>query len=304
MPITFRKAVRENVSLIIGMIGSSGSGKTYSALELAQGLAGSKPIVMLDTEAGRGLHYADRFTYDYAAINEPFRPATYTSAIAEADKAGYGVIIVDSASHVWSGPGGVLDWQEEELTRMAGDDYCKRESCKMSSWIKPKMAHKQMVQRLLQVHAHLIICLRAEEKMAMEKDDKGKLQVVQKGWQPICDKNLPYELTMSLLFTDAKPGLPNPIKLQEQHRNAFQPGALVGRQTGVALAEWAAGGVEKPRPAASGGAPINHDAIIKAFMEYGGREYIESYLGRPVEEMTGTDRDELKSELARLKKGA
>ena len=26
--------------------------------------------------------------------------------------------------------------QEEELTRMAGDDWKKRESCKMASWIK------------------------------------------------------------------------------------------------------------------------------------------------------------------------
>ena len=32
---------------------------------------------------------------------------------------------------------------------MAGDDWKKREACKMAAWIKPKMAHKQMVQRLL-----------------------------------------------------------------------------------------------------------------------------------------------------------
>jgi hypothetical protein len=139
--------------------------------------------------------------------------------------------------------------QEAELDRMAGDNYAKREQCRMAAWIKPKMAHKKMVQRLLQVRAHLILCFRAEEKIEMLRDDKGKLQVVPKasptglhGWIPVCEKNLPYELTVSFLLTADKPGFPQPIKLQEQHREMFPLNQPIDEQSGRRVAAWAAGG--------------------------------------------------------------
>ena len=50
----------------------------------------------------------------------------------------------------------------------------------MAAWIKPKMAHKQMVNKLLQVRAHIILCFRAEPKIEMVKDGNGKMQIVEK----------------------------------------------------------------------------------------------------------------------------
>ena len=162
---TFRPARRENVSLLIGLAGGTGSGKTWSAMSLAKGICGDKPFAVIDTENGRASHYADQFRFDVLDLRAPFSPDAYTNAILAADKAGYGAIVVDSMSHVWAGDGGVLDWQENELDRMAGDDWKKREAVKMAAWIKPKMAHKHMVQKLLQVRAHLILCFRAEPKI-------------------------------------------------------------------------------------------------------------------------------------------
>jgi hypothetical protein len=144
----------------------------------------------------------------------------------------------------WAGEGGILDWQEEELQRMAGSDYHKRETCKMAAWIKPKMSHKQMVQKLLQVNAHLILCFRAEEKTKMEKDANGKMQIIPIGWQPICSKELPYELTVSFLLTADKPGIPQPIKLQEQHKAMFPSGKLLSEESGKLVSEWAKGGIK------------------------------------------------------------
>jgi hypothetical protein len=152
-------------------------------------------------------------------------------------------------SHVWAGDGGVLDWQEEELDRMAGDDWKKREAVKMTAWIKPKMAHKQMVQRLLQVNAHLIVCLRAEKKIEMVKDPKTNRMVVQErqsltgldGWIPVCEKNLPFEATASFLLTADRPGIPQPIKLQEQHRKLVDMSRPLDETFGLALARWAHG---------------------------------------------------------------
>lgn len=245
---TFRPAVRENVGLWINLIGGTGSGKTFTGMRLASGIAGNKPFALLDTENRRALHYADQFKFDHAEIRPPFRPDAYADAIVAADAAGYPVIVVDSGSHVWAGDGGVLDWQEEELDRMAGQDWGKRERVKMSAWIKPKMAHKHMVQKLLQVKAHIILALRAEEKIEMVKDSQGKLQVQKKqsltgkdGWIPICDKNLPFEATCSFLLLASAPGIPNPIKLQEQHRALFPLDQPITEESGQRLAAWAAG---------------------------------------------------------------
>ncbi|HSW83493.1 MAG TPA: AAA family ATPase [Usitatibacter sp.] len=245
--------MRENVSLLIGLAGSSGSGKTYTAMRLARGIAGDKPFAVIDTEAGRAKHYADAFRFDHGDLQPPFRPGAYAEAIAAADRAGYPVIVVDSMSHEWAGTGGVLDWQEEEFKRLG-----ERDAVKLLSWAKPKQGHKHMVQELLQLRAHLILCFRAEEKIDMikvEENGKTKTKIVPKegpggfkGWLPICEKNLPYELTASFLLLAEAPGVPQPIKLQEQHRPLFPLGKPITEESGRAIAAWAAGGQPKSAP--------------------------------------------------------
>lgn len=247
MTFAFRKAVREGVGLLIGLAGESGSGKTFTAMRLASGIATGKRFAVIDTEAGRAKHYADSFQFDHGDLKPPFRPTAYLEAIKAADESGYPVIVVDSMSHEHAGEGGLLDWHEEELNRMAGDDWKRREAVKMAGWIKPKAAHKQMVQRLLQVRAHLILCFRAEEKIEMVRED-GKMKIVKKqssvgldGWMPVCEKNLPYELTASFLLRSTSPGMPLPIKLQEQHKKFFPLDKPITEESGRLIAEWAKG---------------------------------------------------------------
>lgn len=250
MSYSFRPAVREQVGLILGLVGPSGSGKTMSAMKLAAGVAGpGNRFAVIDTESRRALHYADMFAFDHCDLHAPFRPDAYAEAITAAAKAGYKAIVVDSMSHEWAGEGGVLDFQEEELQRMAGDDWKKREGCKMAAWIKPKMQHKKMVQRLLQLNVCLILCFRAEEKVKMEKDEKNKTVIVPIGWQPICSKELPYELTVSFLLTPDRPGYPQPIKLQEQHKALFPLDKPINEESGRRVSAWAAGGTTPTPPA-------------------------------------------------------
>ncbi len=264
MTFTLRPAVRENLPLIIGIIGGTGSGKTYSALELATGLAGGERFGAIDTESGRMKHYADDFKFDHGDLSAPYRPDAYTEAITATDKAGYPVVVVDSTSHIWAGDGGVLDWQEDELDRIAGKnaDYARREACKMAAWIQPKMAHKRFVQKLLGLRCHLILCFRAEPKIEMVKED-NKWKIIPKptktgkdGWVPICEKNLPFELTMSFLLTDEAPGVPVPIKLEKDHRPMVPLDAPLSRATGARLAEWAAGRKPAATPAAESASTV------------------------------------------------
>ena len=245
MNIQFKPAIREGVFTLIALAGPSGGGKTYTALRLAMGLANGSGIAGIDTEACRMKHYADQFKFDHLELVSPFTPARYLECIIAAETAGYKVCIIDSASHEHAGEGGLLDFHEAELQRMAGDDYKRRESCAMAAWIKPKSEHKKFVNRLLQCKMHIIFCLRAEEKVKPIKDEEThKIKIMSIGWQPICEKNLPYEMTVSFLLTPDKPGFPQPLKLQEQHKPMFPLDKPISEESGKLLAAWAAGGAK------------------------------------------------------------
>lgn len=247
----FKPAVRENVSLLIALAGASGSGKTYSALRLAKGLAPSGKIAFIDTEARRGLHYADQFDFMHADMRPPFRPSNFIDGIRAAEAAGAEVVIIDSFSHEYDGEGGIMDW---------ADELAEKGVKSPGNWKDPKLAHKKMMNALLQCRASLIFCLRADEKIAIEKkevEERGrtfmKTVITPLGWMPICEKRFMFEMTASFTLTPDKPGMPQfnlPHKLQRQHRGMFEEGVPISEDAGRALAEWARGGTapapEKP----------------------------------------------------------
>lgn len=243
MSFEFRDAVRRNVPLLVLVSGGTGSGKTESALRLATGLAGGNEFALIDTENGRALHKADDYQFKHADLAEPFTPERYTEALRAADDAGFPVIVIDSGSHEYEGIGGVLDIQLAEFDRMGG-----RDSARMASWIAPKRRHKAFVRELLRTRAHVVMTLRAEDKVDVVKDADGKTKIVPKsslvgadGWIPICEKRLPFEATISLLLTADAPGVPKPIKLERRHADLVPLDAQLDEKVGLALAEWAAG---------------------------------------------------------------
>jgi hypothetical protein len=247
MTFEFRDAVRSNVPLLILLAGGTGSGKTESAMRIATGLAGAQPFAVIDTENGRALHKADDYTFKHASLDEPFTPERYSEAVTAADAASFPVIVIDSGSHEWEGIGGVLEMQQAEFERMGS-----RDSMKMASWIAPKQRHKRFVQQLLRARAHVVVCLRAEDKIEVVKEG-GKTVVRPKesligaqGWIPICEKRFPFEATISLLLTADAPGVPKPIKLERRHAGLVPLDRVLDENVGVALAEWAAGAA-RPR---------------------------------------------------------
>jgi hypothetical protein len=295
--ITFRPAKREQIPLLIGVAGGTGSGKTYSALMLARGLANRQPFAIVDTENGRAKHYADLFPeMRHGEIHAPFRPDKYADAI-QTGAAEFPVVVVDSMSHEWAGDGGCLDWHDQIM----GGDQKKN----LSAWIEPKRAHKAMVTRLLQVGAHVILCFRAEPKVEQVKDANGRWQIVPKpsltgldGWIPISEKMLPYELTASFLLMADRPGIPKPIKLQEQHRPMVPLDKPLTEETGRSLGEWAAGTVS------GAGAGLSAEQFSQAAKALGASrdavaEVSRRLFGRGTSRLTGAERQQLLDEVAR-----
>lgn len=233
--LQFSPAKRERVGLLIALAGASGSGKTMSALRLAQGLAGDKGrIAFIDTEARRALHYADKFRFDHLEFRPPFKPARFIEAIEAADKAGYDVIVIDSFSHEYDGEGGIIDWADE-----LADKGVKSPG----NWKEPKLAHKKLMNKLLQLRASIIFCLRADEKIEIIREG-GRTQVRPLGWMPICEKRFMFEMTASFTLIPNQPGKPQfdlAHKLQEQHRPFFPAGKFIGEEAGEMLRAWATG---------------------------------------------------------------
>ncbi len=301
--IEFLPAKREAISLLVGFAGGTGSGKTYSALRVATGLAGGERFGVIDTENGRASHYADDFAFDSARLDPPFTPERYLEAIRAADAAGYPAIVVDSASHEHAGDGGLLDMHDAELERMGG-----AAAANMAAWIKPKAEHKRFVSELLRLRAHLILCFRAEPKVEVRKKSGGGVEIVPKetltgldGWIPIAEKSLPFELTLSFLLMPDAPGVPKPIKLPEALR-AFVPlHAPLDEMVGAALSGWARGAQQSELEDAETAQRLEETIASLLAAKAITSEQLEAAVGRPfsVAELSDTEAAGL---LARLEK--
>ena len=231
-----REATRKNVKLLIGLAGVSGSGKTYSALQLAYGLTNkiSKKVGFLDTENGRGSLYADIFGDNKFLIGDmlpPFAPEKYTESIKQFEKAGVEVIVIDSFSHAWEGEGGCKDIADEAL----------KQGKKVANWIKAKAEWKKMLNSLLLANCHVIVCMRARPKVRVETV-KGELTYIDEGLQMITEKNAPFEMTASLMLHDSG-------KYQDVLKCPAELVEILGRgkgyitvEDGLALRKWIEGG--------------------------------------------------------------
>lgn len=256
--VTFTDAVRDDTSLLIAIAGASGSGKTYSALKLATGLAQGEPIFGIDTEAKRMLHYASEFRFKHLDMRPPFTPEAFMEAIRAAESQGAKVIIVDSMSDEYEGVGGLQEMHDDEVARLARKPFGELEGWQIDKfnapgWKVPKTRHKtKLISPLRQVRCYVIFCMRAEEKIRFVKvrDDQGreKTAIEQAGWTPIAEKRFMYDMTMSFTVTPENPGVPlikdgQAVygKLQRQHLAFFPEGRRVSEEAGRQLRAWARG---------------------------------------------------------------
>lgn len=195
--LNIQVAERAGARLVLCLAGISGSGKTFTALQVAFGLAkrNSRKVGLICTENRRGRLYSNILTDESGVVQPflvgdlepPFHPKRYTDALMEFQAAGVEVVVVDSVSHEWEGIGGCEEIAERGAVRG------------MKDWKTAKAEHKKFVNALLQSDMHVIVCARAREKVKMVKRD-GKTEVESIGIQPIVEKNFMFEMTASLLM--------------------------------------------------------------------------------------------------------
>lgn len=244
------EAKRTSVPLMIGLVGPSGGGKTYSALRLAAGIqrVTGGDIFVIDTESRRSLHYANRFKFRHVPFAAPFGPLDYLAAVEHCASKGAKVVVVDSMSHEHEGPGGVLEQHASEVERLSRGDYSKAEKVKMLAWSAPKQARRRMINSILQLPVSSIFCFRAKEKLKIERGQDPKPL----GFMPIAGEEFVYEMTINCLLLPKANGVPTwrsneqgelaTMKLPEQFRQLFSDATSLSEDHGESMARWAEGG--------------------------------------------------------------
>ena len=183
MAIVFRAATKNQLKLRMALIGPAGSGKTYSALNIAQHLG--KRIAVIDTEHGSASKYAGLFQFDVVEP-ESFHPQMYIDGIAAAEQAGYDVLIIDSLSHAWMGKDGALELVDRAAKRISSGNS-------FAAWRDVTPLHNKLIEAMLAAKLHLIVTMRSKMEYVQDKDDKGRTVIRKVGLQPVQRDGLEYE---------------------------------------------------------------------------------------------------------------
>ncbi len=187
-PLQIKKAVKYEKFLKLAFSGPSGSGKTYTCLQLASVLAEGGTTLVIDTQHGQASLYADEFTFDTIQLEPPFHPARFQQAIDMASANGYKVVIIDSLSHAWAGPGGLLDVVRDIGKGESGGEGSFR------AWAKGSPIQGHLIDHILGAPLHVLVTLRVKQDYAMEKDEESHKTVVRKlGLKPIQRDDVEYE---------------------------------------------------------------------------------------------------------------
>lgn len=258
IPVT---EINDPLTLSIGLSGGSGTGKTYTALLMARGIAEvvtskpGAPIGYVDTENRRALHYKAAFPemmhFDFAAVDDKgnvvgFGPERWIEVIDAAEEAGLPVLILDSFSHAWEGVGGVLDLHATTLDRLTRGDDSKKDQRSQLAWAEVKPRYRRLIDRIVRAKTNIIICTRAKPVM---QDFKTKLNArttktrrKDVPWDPAADGDLMFEMTTMVILDPVAPGCPvHQIKVADQFKALLNPRQPMGAETGRKMAEWAKG---------------------------------------------------------------
>lgn len=225
----FQKAVKHEAKLRLSISGPSGAGKTYTALRLAKGLG--KKVALIDTERGSASKYADEFDFDVLEIRPPYHPDRFLAAIKDAEEAGYDVCIIDSLSHAWNGPGGVLEIVDQEAAKSKSNNT-------FTAWKKGTPIQNKFIDGLTGAGIHIIGTMRSKTEYILEQGAHGKTSPKKVGMAPIQRDGFEYEFDVCLEMTPDNDGIVGKTRCSAITGQLF---AKPGEELAAILKAWLTG---------------------------------------------------------------
>ncbi len=183
----FQKPTSLKSALKLALYGPAGAGKTFTALLLGEGLARQtgRRVAVLDTEQGTAFYsqavprravHPDAFDFDV------LHTRSVTEALAALhglDPATYGVVIIDSVSHLWDA---CRNAYAGKLTKLGG--------IPLHAWATIKRPYREMVNLLLSLPVHVILCGRQGIDYG---EDEGTGELKQVGFRLRAEGETAYE---------------------------------------------------------------------------------------------------------------
>ncbi len=168
--MAFKKAEPEQGFLKASMYGPPGSGKSFSALLFAEGLAkrDKKRIAYVDTERGTDFYAkkAPRLVHPEAFDFD----ALYTTSLSDVlenvkslDPEVHGVVVIDSISHLWDAAMAAYEGKKTSL-----------DGIPMHAWGQIKKPYKELIRYLMDAPFHVFILGRQKNIFENDGDDKIK----------------------------------------------------------------------------------------------------------------------------------
>ena len=286
----FRKAERRKAKLRLAITGPAGSGKTYGALQIAQGLGGR--IAMIDTENGSGDLYSDICDYDVQTLTAPYSIQKYLAALHEAEDEGYDVLIIDSLSHAWSGEGGLLDMHDKITSQSkSGNSY--------TAWRQVTPWHNRLIETMLNSKCHIIATMRSKTDYAQMQNEKGRTEIRKVGLAPVQRDGMDYEFTIVFDLS-----MEHSVTVSKDRTSLFDRQVFtITQDTGKTLRKWLDSGAEVPPDANELRSTINR--LYRGYMDLFGQDSAAAQAamqrvtgGRASKDWTNDDMKNLSEDLA------
>lgn len=224
-----KRAERKQALIKMGLQGPSGSGKTYSAILLAKGLVGQlDKVAVVDSENHSSELYSHLGDFSVVTIGPPFSPEKYIEAISLCEAAGMEVIIIDSISHEWEGPGGIIDVH----SNMVGNSF--------TNWSRVTPRHQNFLNSILQSPAHIIATIRSKQDYVLSEKN-GKMVPEKVGLKGVQRDGTDYEMTI-VLDLDLKHNATS----SKDRTGLFQdhPQFIITEETGRIINDWCNSGIK------------------------------------------------------------
>jgi DNA polymerase III delta prime subunit len=186
-----QQAKRSSSPMKLLISGPSGSGKSFSSLQLARGLVDKwEDICIIDTENGSADLYSHLGGYSVIRLEAPFHPNRYIEALNLAVEAGMKCIIIDSISHEWSGKGGCLELHEKATNSMKIPNS-------FAAWASVTPLHQSFLDAIIQCPVHVVCTARAKTDFIMV-DRNGKSAPQKVGMALVTRDGFDYEISIHL----------------------------------------------------------------------------------------------------------
>lgn len=187
MTDVFRPATAPR-KLNIALTGHGGAGKTYSALQLATALF--PRVALIDTDHGSSANYSRLFAFNMAELQRPFTPEAYLKLLQAAEA--YPVVIIDSLSPEWDGPGGCLEIVHQIAEASSSNNT-------YTAWKTVTPRHQALLNWINWSPPMVISTLRAKPKHVMEKKaGEKKTTITKDGDRSIMRDDFEYEFDLAL----------------------------------------------------------------------------------------------------------